>query len=209
MSVNAVETANVQSKSPLVAPVLGLGLVGATTGAIIGKRPKLEDVFAMEPDSFIKAVENVENEEVKNAANVIGEKINALNGGEFVADSSKLDAEVLKKINETRDEASKIAKLTDASEEELRTCREVVLNDESLKSVVAEFADADKAAKAKKAAKISEYAGTDECKNAFGKIKKLFPKTERGKMALIYGGIAAAAGLFLALAGRSIHKKEA
>ncbi len=197
MPVNAVGETTKDKIIRMTASAAGLGTVGAIAGAVIGKRPTLEEVFALEPDSFHKVVEDVTDKSVKEAATKIGEKINILNEGEFVADSSKFDAEVLKKINETKDNSSRITRFTDASEDELRAAKEAVRTDKNLKQITDEYDRAVETVKSKRAAKISELAGDQEYKTAFGKIKKLFPKGQRGKMALIYGGIAAAVALVL------------
>lgn len=270
MSVNAVNSAPVdapkkKSSSSVAAPTIGLGVVGAGAGYLAGgKRPSLEEVFKMAPDTFESHVKEAKDE-VKTEADKIGEEIKKLNdeNGEFVPDKAKKEAfdsqvngqkladdaaetkalekanenydkKLLEELNKDKKDGEKLAKAADASvearkaaaeaikdsdeakavktaEDNVRAAKEKLVResaDENVKNVVKEFDEAVQAATENKNKKIAELAGKDDMKNAFAKIKKLFPKEGKGKAALLWGGIAAAVGLVagLVLGG---SKKEA
>ena len=269
MSVNAVNPVSVETPkkkgSSVAAPTIGLGVIGAGAGYLAGgKRPTLDEVFAMEPDRFESIVKDAKDD-VKKEADKIKEEIDMLNSKdeEFVPDKAKKEAfenevnkqkladdaaetkalntanenydkKLLEELNKGKKDEEKFAKTADAPDDARNAAKEALKDseeakavktaennvfsakerlvresaDENIKKVVIEFDDAVKTAAEKKKSKITELAGDEEMKNAFAKIKKLFPKEGKGRAALLWGGIAAAVGLVagLVLGG---SKKEA
>ena len=100
---SGVETSKKRNSATIAIPTIGLGAVGAGTGYLAGgKGPKLEDIFAMEPDKFESYVRNV-NDDLENNVDEIRESIKDLHedGSEYVVDKGKqkaYDAEVEKQI---------------------------------------------------------------------------------------------------------------
>ena len=130
MSVNSVNSASAAAAAPEVskkkhssssvaAPTIGLGVVGAGAGYLAGgKRPGLEEVFKMEPDTFESHIKSAEGD-VKTEANKIGEEIKKLNdeNGEYTPEKAKkdaFDAEVNKQT--LKDDASETKALKEANE---------------------------------------------------------------------------------------------
>ena len=115
MSVNAINPADQQKKSSPLAPAIGLGVVGGATGYLAGgKRPTLEKVLEMEPDTFEKAVKDVDDE-LKAEANKIGSKIKEIN--EKVKVDSKLQSDFDAKVaaQKLEKDAEELKNLTEAN----------------------------------------------------------------------------------------------
>lgn len=119
-----------------------------------------------------------------------------------------LNKEIDKVATEALKDSPQAKALTEA-QEALRSAKEAGLrSDDAQKAVVKAYDDAVKAAGEKKSTKIGELVNNEEFKSAFGKVKKLFHEGQ-GKAALLWGCIAAAAGLILGLVLSSSGKKEA
>lgn len=170
MSVNAVNSApaEVQKKkgTSVAAPTIGLGVVGAGAGYLAGgKRPSLEQVFAMEPDKFESHVKAAEGE-VKTEADKIGTEIKNLNdeNGEFTPDKAKKEAfdtevknqkladdavetkalkeanenydkKLLEELNKDKKDGEKFAKTADAPEDARKTAKEALKESDEAKAV--------------------------------------------------------------------------
>ena len=80
---SGVETSKKRNSATIAIPTIGLGAVGAGTGYLAGgKGPKLEDIFAMEPDKFESYVRNV-NDDLENNVDEIRESIKDLHEDGF------------------------------------------------------------------------------------------------------------------------------
>ena len=141
------------------------------------------------------------------------------------------DNAVLNKINEGKD--VKITEIKKAAEEEIQKAKDAIKHsdearalriatdneklakikmlelsgttDESIKNIISEYNESLLKARESQFNKFKELIQQDKYKNAFKKIKKLFPKEGGKQMALATGCIAAVIGMVLALIP---HKKQ-
>ena len=171
MSVNAVNSAPVdapkkKSSSSVAAPTIGLGVVGAGAGYLAGgKRPSLEEVFKMAPDTFESHVKEAKDE-VKTEADKIGEEIKKLNdeNGEFVPDKAKKEAfdsqvngqkladdaaetkalekanenydkKLLEELNKDKKDGEKFAKVSDAPADAQKAAKEALKDADETKAL--------------------------------------------------------------------------
>ena len=153
----ATEVQNKKRSSSVANSTIGLGVVGAGAGYLVGgKRPTLEQILAMEPDTFEKSVKDAKDN-VKTEAYKVKAEIDKLNDAdsEFVTDKTKkeafdaevnkqaladdaaeskalktanenYDAKLLEELNKDKAEGEKFAKVADAPADAQNAAKEAL-----------------------------------------------------------------------------------
>lgn len=128
----------------------------------------------------------------------------------------KLAAKITEGLDDTAarealKDSDELAKLLNAKDA-LRAAKEKALrasNDDVSKNIVKAFDEAEKVISEAKTNKIAELVKNQDMNSAFSKFKSIFPKEGKIKAAGIWGGIAAGAGLLLALLSSGSKKTQA